>query len=67
MEIQEILKEIVLSDKEAKVYLSVLELGESTVLPISKKSEYKRTYCYDILSDLVEKNLVSYVVKKGKA
>ncbi len=66
MELQQILKKIGLSDKEAKVYLAVLELGESTVLPISKKSGFKRTYCYDILSGLVEKNLVSFVIKNGR-
>ena len=66
MEIEKILKEIGLSDKEANVYLAVLELGESTVLPIAKKTRFKRTYCYDILSDLTEKNLVSFVVKKGR-
>lgn len=66
MGLQEILKEIGLSEKETGVYLAVLELGESTVLPISKKSNYKRTYCYDILSELVEKGLVSFVVKNGR-
>ncbi len=63
---QQILKEIGLSDKEANIYLAVLELGSSTVLPIAKKSGFKRTYCYDILSDLVEKGLVSFVVKNGR-
>lgn len=66
MDTKQILKEIGLSEKEAYVYLAVLELGESTVLPISKKAGFKRTYCYDILSGLVEKNLVSFVVKNGR-
>lgn len=66
MEIKQILKEIGLADKEARVYMAVLELGESTVLPIAKKSGFKRTYCYDILAGLVERNLVSFVVKNGR-
>jgi sugar-specific transcriptional regulator TrmB len=61
-----ILEQIGLNDREIKVYLATLELGESTVLPISKKSGIKRTYCYDILDDLKKKNLVSYYEKNGR-
>lgn len=61
-----ILEQIGLNEKEAKVYLATLELGSSTVLPISKKSGIKRTYCYDILFDLQQKGLVSYMEKNGR-
>ena len=60
------LQSIGLNDREAKVYLATLELGESTVLPISKKSDIKRTYCYDILGHLIDKNLVSYYEKNHR-
>lgn len=64
--IAQTLQSIGLNDREAKVYLATLELGESTVLPISKKSGIKRTYCYDILSHLIDKNLVSYYEKNHR-
>lgn len=64
--IQQILIETGLNELEANVYLAVLELGESTVLPIAKKAGVKRTYCYDILSSLANKGLVSYVQKNNR-
>lgn len=54
------LKNIGLEDREVKVYLAALELGQSTVLPIAKKAGFKRTYCYDILDSLAKRKLVSY-------
>jgi len=66
MENHPILKEIGLNDHEIAVYLAALELGESTVLPISKKAGIKRTYCYDILADLQKKNLVTYFEKNNR-
>lgn len=66
MNVENTLQQIGLNDREAKVYLASLELGESTVLPISKKAGIKRTYCYDILAELSKKNLVSYVEKNNR-
>lgn len=53
------------SEKEIKVYISALELGEASVLQIAKKSRINRTTTYPILSTLKDKGLVS-VVNKGK-
>lgn len=64
--IQQVLIDSGLNELEANVYLAVLELGESTVLPIAKKAGIKRTYCYDILSSLANKGLVSYVQKNNR-
>lgn len=61
-----ILTEIGLNNNEARVYLATLELGESTVLPISKKSGIKRTYCYDILTSLTQKGLISFIEKNHR-
>lgn len=52
-------------EKEVKVYISALELGEASVLQIAKKSRINRTTTYPILSALKDKGLVS-VVNKGK-
>src|SRR3989344_4981279 len=54
------------SDKEVRVYLSVLELGRSTVARIARKAEINRTTGYDILSDLAAKTLVSISGKEPK-
>lgn len=64
--VQQVLIDSGLNEREANVYLAVLELGESTVLPIAKKAGIKRTYCYDILSSLANKGLVSYVQKNNR-
>ncbi|MFZ2193070.1 MAG: helix-turn-helix domain-containing protein [Candidatus Moraniibacteriota bacterium] len=48
-----------LSEKEAKVYVAVLELGEATIAEITKKSKIKRSTIYDILNTLKEKGIIS--------
>ncbi len=57
------LERIGLSHKESKVYLSLLKLGSSKAGKISKESRINRTTTYDVLKKLLEKGLVSYVVK----
>ncbi len=47
------------SEKEALVYLALLELGKRTVSPIARKSGINRTTVYDILESLISKGLVS--------
>jgi sugar-specific transcriptional regulator TrmB len=47
------------SEKEALVYLALLELGKRTVSPIARSSNINRTTVYDILDSLVAKGLVS--------
>lgn len=62
---EQILKEYGLSDNEIKVYLASLYLGTSRVNEISKKADLLRTTTYEVLKTLVEKGLVSYVIKSG--
>lgn len=62
---EEALRELNLSDKEIKVYLSVLMLGQSSVNIIAKKSNLNRVTAYDILNALLEKGFASYVIKSG--
>ncbi|OGM92595.1 hypothetical protein A2333_01750 [Candidatus Wolfebacteria bacterium RIFOXYB2_FULL_49_7] len=59
------LQKIGLNEKEAKVYLASLELGEANIQRIAKKAGIKRTTAYDILASLKEKGLIS-TVKKDK-
>jgi HTH-type transcriptional regulator, sugar sensing transcriptional regulator len=63
---EETLQQLGLEPKESQLYLALLELGESTVLPIAKKANIKRTYCYDLLASLTKKGLVSYIEKNGR-
>ena len=46
------------SEKEAKVYLTVLELGTSIASTIARRSEVKRVTVYSILDDLKRKGIV---------
>lgn len=55
-----------LDEKEAKVYLALLELGETNIQRISKKSGVKRTTVYDCIESLKEKRLISIINKKKK-
>lgn len=48
---------------EAKVYLSLLGIGASTTGPILKKSGVASSNIYEILQRLIEKGLISYIVK----
>jgi len=58
-----ILKEWGLSDKEAKVYLALLQLGPSTVNQVAERADLVRTTAYDILKTLREKGLVASLVR----
>ncbi len=59
MEIKQQLEEIGLSGKKADVYLAILQLGKATVVQIAKKAGIKRPTTYDILEDLISKNLIT--------
>lgn len=54
-----------LTDKEAAVYLSCLELGPSPVQPVAKKAKVVRATTYVILESLMEMGLVTKY-KEGK-
>lgn len=61
-ELYELLK-LDLTEGEAKVYLALIELGSSTVGPIVKKARVAYSNVYDILNRLLEKGLVSFIIK----
>lgn len=64
MDLTKILQNIGLSEKEAKVYLTLLELKEALPSSISRRSGIKRPTTYVILEQLQEKGIVSHI-KKG--
>lgn len=66
MEIQIILKNFGLSEKEVAVYLALVELGSSSVRTIAQKAKVNRGTTYDILKSLINIGIVSYYNKKSK-
>jgi sugar-specific transcriptional regulator TrmB len=52
-----------LNDKQATVYMSAFELGQSTVLELSKHSRIKRSTVYVILDELKYKKLAHEITK----
>jgi HTH-type transcriptional regulator, sugar sensing transcriptional regulator len=60
------LRKFGLNNNEIKVYKACLELGSSSVTNIAKRSNVYRTLTYEVLKTLLEKGLVSYVVKDKK-
>lgn len=56
-----------LNETEAKIYLATLELGQTTVSRIARKSGIKRTTVYLSLEHLKEKGLMSTVQIDSKA
>lgn len=61
------LKNIGLSENEARVYVAMLELGPSTVLAISQKSGINRPTTYVQIENLKKSGLASSQEKDGKS
>ncbi len=55
------LRDLGLTEKEARVYLALLQLGAATPYKIAKKSRLKRPTAYVIAEELVEKGLIVHV------
>lgn len=61
--IEEILQELGLNRRESICYSALLELGSSKVGAICKKTGIPSSKIYEILNKLIQRGLVSYVVK----
>jgi len=59
----EILKDLDFTRGEIKVYEALLELGETTIGPISKKSNITPAKTYPILEKLLQKGLIAKIRK----
>lgn len=59
----EILKRFGLSDKEIRLYLTLLELGTASSGELIKRLGFYSKTVYEILEKLMNKGLVSYVIK----
>lgn len=58
----EIFRELGFTEREIKVYLALLELGSTTVGPITTKTRLQSAKVYETLDKLKERGLVSYVI-----
>lgn len=65
MQIETLLKNFGLNDKEVAVYLTLIELGSAPVRVIALKSKVNRGTTYDILKSLMEQGLVTYFNKQS--
>ncbi|MCK5624391.1 helix-turn-helix domain-containing protein [Candidatus Pacearchaeota archaeon] len=59
---ENIFKELGFTERETKVYLALLEIGETTVGQITSKTKLQHSKVYETLDKLVEKGLVSYII-----
>lgn len=59
-----LVKEAGLTEGEAKVYLALLKLGQSTTGPIVEESKVANSIIYRILEGLIKKGLASYIIKE---
>ncbi len=63
---EELLREIGLSQNEARVYEALLQLGQASVQKVSLKSKVHRRNVYDSLSKLIEKGLAAEIFIRGE-
>ena len=65
-EIYSSLEEIGLTDKEIKIYIELLKLGEAGATRISSASGINRVTAYGILENLIKKGFVNQIIKDNK-
>lgn len=63
----DLLASLNLSDAEGAVYVATLELGESSILDIARKSGVKRSSIYNFLDELKARGLIIETKKKKRA
>lgn len=66
MQIQALLKNFGLNEKESAVYTALIELGPSPVRSVALKSKVNRGTTYDILKSLIDQGLVTYYNQETK-
>ncbi|MFH1649195.1 MAG: helix-turn-helix domain-containing protein [Candidatus Woesearchaeota archaeon] len=62
----EVIEDLGFSQREAQAYLALLELGPSTITPITEHTGIPSSKIYEVLRRLADKGMVSYIVK-GRA
>lgn len=62
--LEHVLESIGFGPKKSQIYLAILELGEATVLDISRKTGIKRTTIYNLLPELMADGFVQSTNRK---
>lgn len=65
MTLEQVLEELGLPPRQAKVYLAALELGEASVQDIAQKANIERTGTYYLVESLTREGIISKL-EKGK-
>lgn len=63
---EELLAKAGLSQREVKVYTSLLNQGEMMASELAKKTGLIRTNVYDIISTLIKKGIIAYVIRNDR-
>ncbi len=58
-----VLEDLGLTNAQIKVYIALLELGETTSGPVLKKTRLQNSVVYNALNNLIEQGLVSFILK----
>ena len=66
MDIEKTLANLGLTENESKLYLTLFKLGEVRTGILSKETEINRSLIYRILESLINKGLVSEVIKENR-
>jgi sugar-specific transcriptional regulator TrmB len=61
MDLIQSLKNLGLNEKEAKVYITLLQIPKATAYSVAKRSGLKRPTTYVVLEDLIDKGIVNKV------
>jgi sugar-specific transcriptional regulator TrmB len=56
-----------LTGNESKVYLELLKRGSTSANKLAKNTVLDRTLAYQILNNLIEKGLASYIIKEKRS
>jgi len=64
--VSESLVKIGLSKSESEIYLKLLEVGSCKAGRLAKETNYNRTTIYKALESLIQRGLVSYVLKENR-
>lgn len=65
MTLEQQLEDFGFSNKKARVYLALLELGTARANEVAKKANLERPTTYDTLEKLIHEGYISYLEKRG--
>jgi sugar-specific transcriptional regulator TrmB len=66
MNIEQKIQQFGLGSREAKIYVTLLTLGQGSILDISRRTNFKRTTLYPYVQSLLEQGLLQEVFEGGK-